>query len=221
MRIIFLGPPGAGKGTQAAILADKLKAPAIATGDMFRKAVKEETPMGVEAKRYMDSGALVPDEVTIGIVKDRLTEKNSAGKYVLENFILDGFPRTVQQSEALETVLGEIGGKVNAVVCFGIDTESLIERITGRRTCRSCGTTFHVKNFPPRIDRQCDNCSGELYQREDDQEATVRRRLLVYEQQTAPLKDFYHQKGILIDVDGAKAKELVTADIMQALETHH
>jgi len=217
MRIIFLGPPGAGKGTQAAILAEKLAATSIATGDMFRKAVKDQTPMGLEAKRYMDSGALVPDEVTIGIVRDRLTEKNSEGKYVVENFILDGFPRTVQQSEALDGILADLGTRLNAVICIEIDMESLIERITGRRTCRGCGATFHVSFHPSKTKDVCDACGGELYQRDDDQESTVRRRLEVYHQQTAPLVDFYLKKKLLVKIDGTKGKDNVTSDILAAL----
>jgi len=218
MRIIFIGPPGAGKGTQAAILAEKLAAPAIATGDMFRKAVKDQTPMGLEAKRFMDSGSLVPDEVTIGIVRDRLTEKDSSGKFVLESFILDGFPRTLAQSEALDKILADMGVKLNAVICIEIDAESLIKRITGRRTCRNCGMTCHECYHPPKKEGMCDSCGGELYQRDDDKEETVRHRLDVYSRQTAPLVNYYERKGLIVHIDGAQDKDLVTNRILEALK---
>ncbi len=211
--IILLGPPGAGKGTQAVVLAAKLDIPHISTGDMFRKAVKDQTPMGLEAKRYMDSGALVPDEVTIGIVRDRLALEDCA-----KGFLLDGFPRTVYQAEALEGILEELGKALDSVLCIDVDANALIDRITGRRTCKDCGALYHISYSPSKKPDVCDACGGPLYQRDDDKEETVRRRLEVYSQQTSPLISFYRDKGLLVDIDGDQGKDQVTAAILEALE---
>ena len=213
MRIVLLGPPGAGKGTQAEALSERLGIPHISTGDMFRQAVKEQTAMGLEAKRYMDAGALVPDEVTIGIVKERLSKTDCRDK----GFILDGFPRTAYQAEALNIITGDLDEPLNSVICINVSTEVLIGRISGRRTCKNCSTMFHETYSPPKKAGACDKCGGELYQRDDDKEETVRRRLKVYDEQTLPLISFYHDKGMLTNIDGDQGKEQVTKTILAAL----
>ena len=212
MRIVFLGPPGAGKGTQASTLSSIQRIPHISTGDMFRQAVNNQTATGLEAKRYMDSGALVPDEVTIHIVKDRLSMEDCA-----QGFILDGFPRTAEQAQALDSMLEDLGEQLDAVVCINIDSEALIKRLSGRRTCKGCGALFHVGYSPPREEGVCDQCGGALFQRDDDKEDTVRRRLEVYGEHTLPLIRFYRDKGLLADIDGNQDKELVTRSILSAL----
>jgi adenylate kinase len=216
VNIILLGPPGAGKGTQAVVLAERLGVPHISTGDMFRKAVKGQTPMGLEAKRYMDSGALVPDEVTIGIVRDRLSLEDCA-----RGFLLDGFPRTVYQAEALEGILRDLGKSLDAVLCINAAAKALIDRISGRRTCKDCGALYHVSYSPSGKTGICDICGGPLYQRDDDKEETVRRRLEVYDRQTRPLVDFYRSKGLLADIDGDQDKAQVTKAILAILEKRH
>ncbi|HCP14354.1 MAG TPA: adenylate kinase [Peptococcaceae bacterium] len=213
MKTLLMGPPGAGKGTQAVVLAEKLGIPHISTGDMFRKAVKEQTPLGVEAKRYMDSGQLVPDEVTIGIVRERLAEEDC-----VNGFLLDGFPRTVFQAEALEDILTKLGTKLDLALNIDVDSEALIGRITGRRMCRNCGKPYHVTFSPSKVADKCDACGGELYQRDDDKEETVRKRLEVYSAQTLPLLDFYKSKGIVVSVDGNQPMQKVTEDIMAAIK---
>lgn len=213
MKTLLMGPPGAGKGTQAVVLAEKLGIPHISTGDMFRKAVKEQTPLGIEAKRYMDSGQLVPDEVTIGIVRERLAEEDC-----VNGFLLDGFPRTVFQAEALEDILTKLGTKLDVALNIDVDSEALIGRITGRRMCRNCGKPYHVTFSPSKVADKCDACGGELYQRDDDKEETVRKRLEVYSAQTLPLLDFYKSKGIVINVDGNQSMQKVTEDIMAAIK---
>jgi adenylate kinase len=197
MRVAFLGPPGAGKGTQARELAREWGVPHVATGDMLREAVATGTPLGREAKRYMDQGALVPDDVIIGLVRERLRAPD-AGR----GFLLDGFPRTIPQAEALERVLKDMGTGLDAVVYFDVSEGELLRRLTGRRLCRACGTSFHLVSSPPRRAGTCDACGGELYQREDDAEATVRNRLAVYARQTAPLLDHYRSRGLLSSVRG-------------------
>ena len=197
MRMILLGPPGAGKGTQAKMLLEKLEIPQISTGDILRAAVKEGTPMGLEAKSYMDSGGLVPDSVVIGIIRDRIQDEDCR-----KGYILDGFPRTIAQAEALDTMLSELGSGIDAVVSLQADEEELVRRLTGRRTCRACGFGFHVMFKPPKTEGVCDECGGELYQRDDDQETAIRERLSVYGQQTQPLIDYYRGKGSLKEVDG-------------------
>lgn len=213
MRLIFLGPPGAGKGTQARQLAAELGIPQIATGDILRGAVAKQTPLGREAQRHMDSGALVPDEVVIRLVAERL-DYAEAGK----GFILDGFPRTVTQAEALEQLLKDLGVMLDRVIVFGVSETELLRRLTGRRVCPRCGAAFHLGSSPPRVAGTCDRCGGELSQREDDSEATVRQRLAVYEKQTAPLLEYYRSRGLLTTVKGEGSIEAIAAAIHNALE---
>ena len=197
MRVIFLGPPGAGKGTQAKTLADAHRVPHISTGEMLRDAVKAGTPLGRQAARIMESGALVPDDVMVGIIADRLRQPDAAA-----GFILDGFPRTIAQAEALNRLLKDLGQSLDAVVYFDVPEAELIRRLTGRRLCRQCQTAYHLVSAPPRRPGVCDRCGGELYQRDDDGEATVRNRLEVYARQTAPLLDYYRDRGLLAAVKG-------------------
>jgi adenylate kinase len=212
-RVIFLGAPGAGKGTQARRLAAEAGVPQVATGDMLREAVAEGTRLGLEAKRYMDSGALVPDEVVIGLVDERLAKPDAAGGYVL-----DGFPRTVAQAEALDGLLERRRQRLDRVIFFDVSRPELIRRLTGRRICRQCGAAFHLVSAPPTSAGRCDQCGGELYQREDDAEATVTRRLDVYETQTAPLLDYYLRRGLLVRVAGEGAMEDVADRIRRAVK---
>jgi adenylate kinase len=211
-RIIFLGAPGAGKGTQARRLAAESGVPQVATGDMLREAVAAGTPLGREAKRYMDSGALVPDEVVIGLVDERLARPDAAAGYVL-----DGFPRTVAQAEALDGLLHRRGQDLDRVIFFDVSREELLRRLTGRRICRRCGTAFHLVSAPPKVAGVCDQCGGELYQREDDAEGTVGRRLDVYQTQTAPLLDYYRRRGLLVRVDGEGPMAQVAGSIKKAV----
>ncbi|ORJ63076.1 adenylate kinase [Geothermobacter hydrogeniphilus] len=212
MNLILLGPPGAGKGTQAKLLIEHFGIPQISTGDMLRAAVKAGTEMGLKAKACMDSGALVPDEVVIGIVRDRLQEAD-CGK----GFILDGFPRTVPQADALKSTLAELGKELQAVISLEVDIEALVERLTGRRTCRSCGKGFHLRFDPPGTAGVCDACGGELYQRDDDREETIRNRMKVYQEQTAPLVSYYQRDGLLAAIDGMQDIAVVQSDIRAAL----
>ena len=213
MDIILLGPPGSGKGTQAQKMVERYHIPQISTGDILRGSVKEQAPLGVEAQRYMDQGKLVPDEVVVGIVRERLKESDCKG-----GFILDGFPRTVPQAEALDSTLGEMKRGINHVVSIEVPNEELIKRLTGRRTCRSCGAMYHIIFDPPAKEGVCDKCGGELYQRDDDQEETIRARLQVYEEQTAPLIAYYRGKGLLRAIDGVGAIEEIFQNIVQAIE---
>jgi adenylate kinase len=192
MRMILMGPPGSGKGTQAKILIEQLGIPQISTGDMLRAALKAGTPLGQEAKGYMDRGALVPDSVIIGLVRERLREPDCAAGY-----ILDGFPRTLAQAEALQVTLTELGQRLDHVLCLEVPDEDVVARIAGRRTCRACGAMYHVRFSPPTVEGRCDKCGGETYQRDDDREGTVRQRLTVYANQTAPLVRFYEGQGLL------------------------
>jgi len=212
-RVIFLGAPGAGKGTQARRLAADSGVPQVATGDMLREAVAEGTQLGREAKRYMDSGALVPDEVVIGLVDERLARRDAGSGYVL-----DGFPRTVAQAEALDSLLRRRGQDLDRVIFFDVSRGELLRRLTGRRVCRRCGAAFHLVSAPPRTAGRCDQCGGELYQREDDAEATVARRLDVYQTQTAPLLDYYRQRGLLVRVAGEGPVDAVAGLIRKALK---
>ncbi len=212
MNLILLGPPGAGKGTQAKILIKKFGIPQISTGDILRGAVKEQTPMGVKAKGYMDSGALVPDEVVVGIVEERLARPDCT-----EGFILDGFPRTVGQADALKKTLAGMGKRIDHVVSIAVDKEELLERITGRRTCRSCGRGFHIAFDPPKMPGKCDECGGELYQRDDDSEQTMRKRLDVYEEQTAPLIAYYAAESLLRTVNGSGSIEDIQQKILAGI----
>jgi len=197
MRLILLGPPGCGKGTQAKLLVERLKAPQVSTGDMLREAVKAGTPLGLEAKQYMDRGGLVPDAVIIGLVRERLRNPDCARGY-----ILDGFPRTVAQAEALEQTLRELNSSLDHVVSLEVAAEDVVGRIAGRRTCRNCGAMYHVRFSPSKVEGRCDACGGPTYQRDDDREDTVRRRLSVYAEQTAPLLSFYESRGLLRRVPG-------------------
>lgn len=197
MNVILLGPPGAGKGTQAKRLVAKYGIPQISTGDMLRAALKEGTPLGLEAKKYMDAGALVPDSVVVGLVKERIQKPDCAGGYML-----DGFPRNVSQAEVLDGMLVELGQKIDHVVCIEVPNEELLVRLTGRLTCRSCGGGFHLKFDPPQKPGACDKCGGELYQRDDDNEATVSSRLKTYADSTEPLINYYANQGKLRRIDG-------------------
>ena len=196
-RVIFIGAPGAGKGTQAIHLAREWGVPHIATGDMLREAVAAKTPLGLEARRHMDSGGLVPDDVVIGLVGERLGRPDAKAGWVL-----DGFPRTVAQAEALDALVARKGIALDRVVFFDVSRPELLRRLTGRRVCRACGRTFHLVSAPPAAAGKCDGCGGELYQRPDDSEATVATRLDVYQTQTAPLLDYYRGRGLLAEVAG-------------------
>ena len=212
MRLVIFGPPGAGKGTQAKMLSEKLGVPHIATGDIFREAVKAGTELGKLAKQYMDRGELVPDEVVIGIVEERLRRPDCS-----KGFILDGFPRTIKQAEALDEMLQRMGVKLDAVVNLEVSEDEVVKRISLRRTCRNCGAIYHLITNPPKKEGVCDKCGGELYQRDDDREETVRSRLRVYRQQTEPLLKFYEQRGLLKNVDGEKPIEEVFKEVLAAL----
>ena len=212
MKIVFMGPPGAGKGTQAEKIVENYQIPHISTGDMFRKAIKDQTELGMEAKRYMDQGALVPDHVTIGIVKDRLSESDCKS-----GFLLDGFPRTVDQAKALDEILTSLDSKIDYVINIDVDLDILKERLTGRRICRSCGATYHMIFNPPAVAGTCDKCGGELYQRKDDNEETVGNRLDVYVSQTKPLLDYYSLAGNLVNINGQQSIDLVFAEIQDVL----
>ena len=212
MKILLMGPPGAGKGTQAEKLTELFNIPHISTGDMFRKAQKDGTELGLKAKGYMEKGQLVPDEVTIGIVRERLAEEDCKS-----GFLLDGFPRTVQQADALDQILTDLGTQLDAVLNIEVAKDFLVERLTGRRVCRGCGATYHVKFNAPKVEGVCDKCGGELYQRADDTIETVGDRLDVYAEQTAPLIDYYAAKGLIKNIDGSQRVEKVLADIKGSL----
>jgi len=213
MKIILMGPPGAGKGTQAEKLVEKYAIPHISTGDMFRKAQKDGTELGLKAKSYMEQGKLVPDEVTIGIVRERLSEEDCQ-----KGFLLDGFPRTVQQADALAEIMADLGSQIDAVVNIQVDKGLLLDRLTGRRVCKGCGATYHIINNPSKVADVCDKCGGELYQRKDDNAETVGSRLDVYEGQTAPLIAYYTEKGLIKNIEGNQEMAKVLADICAALE---
>jgi adenylate kinase len=206
--IIFMGPPGAGKGTQAERIVSEFGIPHISTGDMFRAAIKEGTPLGLQAKSYMDQGKLVPDEVTIGIVRERLSKPDTK-----HGALMDGFPRTVAQAEALDRMVEELGMKIDHAINLEVDRDLLLARLTGRRVCKSCGSTYHVEFNPPAKDGICDKCGGELYQRADDTAETVATRLDVYFKQTAPLLEYYNAKGVLRSVNGEAGIDEVYREI--------
>ncbi|MCR2823219.1 adenylate kinase [Lederbergia panacisoli] len=208
MNLVLMGLPGAGKGTQADKIVEKYGVPHISTGDMFRAAMKEGTELGLKAKSFMDKGELVPDEVTIGIVRERLNKNDC-----VNGFLLDGFPRTVAQAEALENILVEIGKKIDYVINIQVDQSILMERLTGRRICKSCGATYHLVFNPPAKQGVCDRCAGELYQRPDDNEDTVQNRLEVNMKQTQPLLDFYEEKGYLKNINGQQHIDQVFSKI--------
>lgn len=203
-----MGLPGAGKGTQAEKIVQKYGIPHISTGDMFRAAIKDETELGLQAKSFMDKGELVPDEVTIGIVRERLAKEDCD-----KGFLLDGFPRTVAQADALENILANLGKKIDYVINVDVDKEILMDRLTGRRICKECGATYHLVFNPPAKDGVCDRCNGELYQRADDNEATVQNRLDVNIKQTKPLLDFYEAKGYLRNINGQQEIDKVFSQL--------
>ncbi len=213
MNLILLGAPGAGKGTQAKLIVSKYGIPQISTGDMLREAVAKQTELGKKAKEYMDKGELVPDEVVIGIVKERLAQPDCE-----KGFILDGFPRTLKQAEALDGILDELGKKIDAVINVAVPEEEIVRRIVNRRTCRNCGAVYHLIYNPPQEPGKCDKCGGELYQRDDDKEETVKERLRVYKAQTEPLIDYYSKKGLVYNVDGTKSIEEVFKEIEEILD---
>lgn len=214
MQILLMGPPGAGKGTQAVKLVEKFSIPQIATGDMFRAAVKEGTELGKKAEACMKAGTLVPDEVTVGIVRERLAKDDCKN-----GFILDGFPRTVEQAKALEKILEELNLKLSKVLNIHVPSEDLIERAVGRRLCKKCGATYHVKFNPPKGENTCDNCGTELYQRADDNEETMKKRLSVYEDSTRPLIDYYKKVGLYSEIDGRQPIEKVTEELVNVLSS--
>ena len=212
MRLLIMGAPGAGKGTQAVFIKNAYNIPHISTGDMFRSAIKNATPLGVMAKSYIDKGQLVPDSVTIGLVKERLTEEDCQ-----KGFILDGYPRNIAQAESLNQLLIELGMKLDACLYIDVDQKVLTDRIVGRRVCPKCGASFHITNLKPKVEGICDYCGEKLIQRKDDTLETVTPRLEVYNTSTAPLLDFYKKQGILVSVDGEGEVEQIFANILKAL----
>ena len=212
MKLILLGPPGAGKGTQAESIKEAYNLIHISTGDIFRKNMKENTPLGVKAKEYVDKGQLVPDEITIAMVEDRLSQED-----VREGFLLDGFPRSTSQAEALDDIMMELGSKIDKVINIEVDKNILVDRVVGRRICKECGATYHVRSNPPKQAGICDKCGGELYQRADDTEETVAKRISIYEEDTLPLVEYYTEKGNLFTVDGTLGIDTVFGKIQKAL----
>jgi len=212
VRLVLVGPPGAGKGTQAQFIATHLSVPKISTGDIFRANVSSGTALGVEAKKYMDAGDLVPDEVTIDMVRDRLHEDDAK-----DGFLLDGFPRTVPQAEVLDDLLAAYDARVDVVLELVVDDDEVVRRLSGRRTCHGCGHVWHVDFDPPKVEGVCDRCGGELYQRDDDKAETVRHRLEVYAVQTAPLVAFYAERRILVGLDATGPVDDVTERAIDAL----
>ncbi|MBS6610249.1 MULTISPECIES: adenylate kinase [Peptoniphilus] len=213
MKLVILGPPGAGKGTQAEYIVDKYNIPHISTGDIFRENIKNNTELGKKAKSYMDKGLLVPDELVIALVEDRLNKDDAK-----DGFLLDGFPRTVAQAVSLDSILDKNNERLTKVINISVDPEILIERAVGRRVCKTCGMTYHVKFNPPKEDGICDKDGTKLIQRDDDTEETVKTRISVYFDQTAPLIDYYRAQNLLIDIDGAKDIDKVFEDIVTGLE---
>jgi len=211
MNIVLLGSPGVGKGTYAKRISKIYNIPQISTGDMFREAIKNKTEIGLKAKEYMDKGELVPDDITIGIVEERLKKDDCKN-----GFMLDGFPRTIAQAEALDKII-----VIDKVLDFTASDEVIIDRLSGRRVCRNCGAIYHIRNIVPKVEGVCDNCGGELYQRDDDKPESVKKRLDVYKKQTAPLIDYYKEKELLADIDANRPIEQVDeiiADVRKALE---
>ncbi|AYF31597.1 adenylate kinase [Micromonospora tulbaghiae] len=215
MRLVLVGPPGAGKGTQAEFVAAHLSVPKISTGDIFRANVSQGTPLGVEAKRYMDAGKLVPDEVTINMVRDRLAEPDAS-----EGFLLDGFPRTTPQAAALDKLLADLGTALDLVLELVVDDDEVIRRLSGRRTCRGCGKIWHVEFDSPSREGICDRCGAELFQRDDDKPETIAARLREYAEKTAPLVDYYGAQGKLVGIDATGPVEDVTVRAIDALRSY-
>lgn len=213
MNIMLFGAPGAGKGTQAKFLIEKYGIPQISTGDILRAAIKEGTPMGMEAKKYMDEGKLVPDSTIIGIIKDRLSQEDCK-----KGFILDGFPRTLAQAEALEALMQEMGIKLDKVISLNVPDELIVGRVTGRKVCPVCGASFHVEFNPPKVEGKCDYCGADLITRKDDNAETVTKRLAEYHSQTAPLFDFYKSRNLLVDIDGTQEVKAITEEIFSILD---
>jgi adenylate kinase len=215
MRLVLVGPPGAGKGTQAEFIAAHLAVPKISTGDIFRANVQQGTPLGVQAKNYMDAGQLVPDEVTINMVRDRLAEPDAG-----DGFLLDGFPRTTPQAVALDKLLADLGNGLDLVLELVVDDDEVIRRLSGRRTCRGCGKIWHVEFDCPSREGICDRCGGELFQRDDDKAETIAERLRVYARDTAPLVDYYGAQGKLVGIDATGPVEDVTVRAIDALRSY-
>lgn len=213
VRVVLLGPPGAGKGTQARFLKEQYEACLVSTGDILRKAVSDRTPLGRRASEYIDKGELVPDALMIDLAGERLAREDCR-----RGFILDGFPRTVAQAEGLESLLRKLGSALDCALSIRVPREVIVQRLAGRRTCRGCGSLYHALFSPPRRNGVCDRCQGEIYQREDDREETVAARLEVYERQTAPLIDYYRKKNLLKEIGGVGSVEEVRAHVRRALE---
>lgn len=213
MRLVLLGPPGVGKGTQASAIVEKYNIPHISTGDIFRANIKQGTDLGKKAKAYMDKGHLVPDDIVVSIVKDRLSEEDC-----MEGFLLDGFPRNINQAEILDGELSKMCIKLDKVVNIDADKEILVERVVGRRICKTCGAGYHIKFNPPKKEDVCDIDGGELFQREDDTRETVSTRIEIYEEQTQPLIDYYKEKGIILNINGTQPISKVFETIVGALE---
>lgn len=212
MKIIMLGAPGAGKGTQAKMIAEKYMVPHISTGDIFRANIKGQTPLGMEAKKYMDEGKLVPDELTVKILLDRVAQDDCKNGYVL-----DGFPRTIPQAEVLTEALDKMGDKIDYAIDVAVPDENIVNRMSGRRACVTCGATYHIVHIPPKVENVCDKCGSGLILRDDDKPETVLNRLKIYHEQTQPLIDYYTEKGVLKTVDGTKDMKEVFADIVSIL----
>jgi len=213
MRVVLVGAPGAGKGTQAKHIASHYEIPPISTGDIFRANIAEQTDLGTTAKRFMDAGDLVPDKVTIGIVRDRLAQDDTAS-----GFLLDGFPRTVAQAEVLGEIVTDLGTPLDVVLELQVEDDEVVRRLSGRRTCRGCGHVWHVEFDPPDVDAVCDECGGDLFQRDDDLPETIRRRLEVYSEQTEPLIGYYTDKGLLRSIKAAGSVDEITKRSIEALE---
>jgi adenylate kinase len=213
MQIVIFGPPGAGKGTQAKYISEEFNVPHISTGDILRENVREGTQLGKKAKEYMDKGALVPDDLLIDLIKERLQKPDTR-----RGFLLDGYPRTLAQARALDRILDDINKNLDAVVNVDVGANELVRRLGGRLTCRKCGASYNIKTKTPKVPGICDVCGGELYHRADDTEAAIKNRIEVYKKQTQPLIDYYKKKGLLIDIDGEREIDEVRSDIMKALE---
>ena len=215
MRLIFLGAPGAGKGTQAVMLADQYNIPQISTGDILRHAVQNKTDLGIKARQYLDSGKLVPDELIMALIHERLKQSDCT-----DGYILDGFPRTIAQAKGLDKLLNVERSQIDSIIYFDVPDNIIINRLSNRRICRSCGKPYNLLTAPPKVDNKCDDCGGEIYQRSDDKEETVRQRLQVYNEMTLPLKEFYEKQGKLVIMDGSKLASEIKQNILNAINKH-